>query len=84
MFFWREYSKSISVNKKKGGDMPEKPQSNSFIDAIDWELMGAFMNLRAAGLFAGTEAVRSIVEHDDDYLDVSDCHDVDPTTQLFV
>jgi len=68
--------------------MPEKPESNPFIDAVDWEAMAAFMNIRKAGLFAGIEALRCAVErgeeHDEEYVDVSECLDVDPTTQLFV
>ena len=68
--------------------MLEKSPSNPFIDAVDWEAMAAFMNLRYAGLFAGIEALRSAVErdvdHDEEYVDEAERHDVDPTTQLFV
>jgi len=69
--------------------MLEKSPSNPFIDAVDWEAMAAFMNIRKAGLFAGIEALRCAVERGEEegreeYVDVSECLDVDPTTQLFV
>lgn len=74
--------KALAVNKKKV-NMQEKSPSNPFIDAIEWDEMEAFMKLRKAGLVAGVELVRSAAEHDE-YVEDTERHDVDPTTQLFV
>ncbi|MDQ5912805.1 MAG: hypothetical protein QG659_227 [Patescibacteria group bacterium] len=64
--------------------MPEKSPSNPFIDAIILPELNAALNLINAGMIAGFEAVASATSKDEAVFDISECLDVDPTTQLFV